>query len=77
MGDVFDDVWMRRDVGVDGNLDEELFGTETAGAEGVVFVDEFDGDDGAGRVWWNGFTDRGICAGAYGFRYDAEGEVRG
>ena len=34
-----------------------MFGAETAGAEGVVFVDEFDGDDGGGCCFGGAFAD--------------------
>ena len=46
--DEFDDVVVRTYGFVQADFEGELFGLQTAGAEGVVFVDEFDGDDGSG-----------------------------
>lgn len=57
MADVANDVLVRRNVGMEGELDLKLAGSESSGAEGVVFVDELDGDDGPGGVWWDGFAD--------------------
>lgn len=37
----------------------KLLFAESAGAEGVFFVYEFDGDDGTGCISWYGFADAG------------------
>lgn len=40
-------------------LELKLFGAQAAGAEGVVFVDEFHGDDRGGLVEGARFADAG------------------
>lgn len=57
MSDVANDVLVWRNVGMEGKLDLKLTGAESSGAEGVVFVDELDGDDGPGGVRRDGFAD--------------------
>ena len=56
-GEEFDDVVVGADGGVQAELEVELFGAQAAGAEGVLLVDEFDGDDGAGGVSGDGLAD--------------------
>jgi hypothetical protein len=60
-GEELDDVVVRADGGVQAEFDVELFGAQAAGAEGVLFVDELDGDDGARRVPRDGFADAASC----------------
>lgn len=43
----------------------------------MFLVDEFDCDDGFGRVDGDGFANGCVCALADGFADEAEGEVRG
>ena len=52
-----DDVVVGADLLVQADFYVELFGTEAAGAEGVVFVDEFYCDDRAGTVSGDCFSD--------------------
>jgi hypothetical protein len=48
MGQVFDDILVRGDMLVEGQLDLELLRPQSASSEGMFFVDELDGDDGGG-----------------------------
>ncbi len=57
VAEVADDVVVGADEAVQGELDVQLFGAQAAGAEGVLFVDEFDGDDGVGGVAGDCFAD--------------------
>jgi hypothetical protein len=59
-GEEFDDVVVRADGGVQAEFDVELLGAQAAGAEGVLLVDELDGDDGAGGVFGDGLADAGM-----------------
>lgn len=59
------------------DLHMDLLWREAAMLESVLLVDELDGDDGLGRIYGRGFADRGICALANGFAYEAERKVRG
>ena len=57
MGEVADYIGVAGDGAVEGEFEGELFGAKAAGAEGVVFVDEFDGDDGGGCCFGGAFAD--------------------
>ena len=57
MAEEADDVVVGTDEFVEGEFDVELFGAEAAGAEGVLFVDEFNCDDWAWAVQGSGFAD--------------------
>ena len=59
VGEVADYIWVAGDGAVEGELEGELFGAKAAGAEGVVLVDEFDGDDGGGCGFGGAFADAG------------------
>jgi hypothetical protein len=59
MTDIADDVLMWTDGGVQSEFEFELFRAETAGAKGMVFVDELYGDDGTRFVFWNRFANAG------------------
>jgi hypothetical protein len=62
---------------VQDNLHFDLLGREATLLKGMFLVDEFDGDDGLGRIDGYGFADRSVCALADCFADEAEGEVRG
>ena len=51
------DVMVLPEMRVQYNLHLYLFRREAAGSQGMFFVDELDGDDGLGRVVWDGFAD--------------------
>jgi hypothetical protein len=59
------------------DLHLDLLGREAALLKGMFLIDEFDGDDGLGRIDGYGFADGGVCALADCFAYEAEGEVCG
>lgn len=68
---------MFTDMSVEGDFGLDLFWFDAAGAVGVVFVYEFDGDDGVRGGMGASFPDEGIGAGADCAGDDAEGEVGG
>ena len=62
---------MEPDFGLD------LLGLYATEAEGVVFVDEFDGNDRMEVAFGASFSDEGVCAAADCAGYDAKWEIAG
>ena len=61
MGEELDYVPVLAEVGVQFHLLDEVLGLEAAVLVGVVFVDEFYGDDGGGLFEGGGFADA-LCS---------------
>jgi hypothetical protein len=54
-----------------------LLGREATLLKGMFFVDEFDGNDGLGRIDGYGFANGSVCALADCLADEAEGEICG